>query len=205
MLTLDSGKSGRCSRLETKTEPANMRLESDFGGFRDSNSARVRITETKLYQCDEIFVVTEIGRAITNKGVEDLVTKQLGKNFNSLKRSQGVTIICTKSEVLGQESEILRDIPRSDQFNTTILKRLSDQIEEAEDEGLPFAALKANRTHRFIYARNNHVKRKLIDRYSPVRKINVFCISNTLYGEAITLREKAHRRGIYLSLRLQHF
>jgi hypothetical protein len=63
------------------------------------NSARVRITETRLYQCDEIFVVTDISRAATNKGVEDLVVRQLGKNFNSLKRSQGVTIICTKSEV----------------------------------------------------------------------------------------------------------
>jgi len=63
------------------------------------NSARVRIAEAKLYQCDEIFVVADIGRAVTNKGVEDLVVRQLGKDFNSLKRSQGVAIICTKSEV----------------------------------------------------------------------------------------------------------
>ena len=63
------------------------------------NSARVRITEMRLHQCDEIFMVTDIGRAATNKGVEDLVIRQLGKNFNSLKRSQGVAIICTKSEV----------------------------------------------------------------------------------------------------------
>jgi hypothetical protein len=32
MLTLGSGKSGSCSRLETKTELAKMRLESDFRG-----------------------------------------------------------------------------------------------------------------------------------------------------------------------------
>jgi len=32
MLRLGSGKSGSCSRLETKTEPAKMRLESDFRG-----------------------------------------------------------------------------------------------------------------------------------------------------------------------------
>jgi hypothetical protein len=31
-LTLGSGKSGSCSRLETKTELAKMRLEFDFGG-----------------------------------------------------------------------------------------------------------------------------------------------------------------------------
>jgi hypothetical protein len=32
MLTIDSGKSGRCSGRATKTEAARMRLESDFRG-----------------------------------------------------------------------------------------------------------------------------------------------------------------------------
>jgi hypothetical protein len=70
-----------------------------FPGFRDINSARVRIGERRLYQCDEIFLVTEIGRASTSQGVEDVIIRQLGRNFNNLKRRQGVTIICTKSEV----------------------------------------------------------------------------------------------------------
>lgn len=68
-------------------------------GFRDVNSARVRVTEKRLYQCDEIFVVAQIGRAVTNQGVEDLLIRQLGRNFNNLRRSQGVAIVCTKSEV----------------------------------------------------------------------------------------------------------
>jgi hypothetical protein len=68
-------------------------------GFRDVNSARVRIAEVRLYQCDEIFVVAEIGRAATNQGVEDVVVRQLGRNFSGLRRKQRVAIICTKSEV----------------------------------------------------------------------------------------------------------
>jgi hypothetical protein len=75
------------------------------------NSARVRITEMRLYQCDEIFMVTDIGRAATNEGVEDLVVRQLGKNFNSLKRSQGVAIICTKSEVCQATDPYILDMP----------------------------------------------------------------------------------------------
>lgn len=68
-------------------------------GFHDVNSARVNIAETRLYQCDNIFVVTDISRASTNQGVRGLLVRQLGAKFNSLRRSQGVAIICTKSEV----------------------------------------------------------------------------------------------------------
>jgi hypothetical protein len=131
-----------------------------LSGFRDVNSARVRIAETRLYQCDEIFVVTEISRAATNQGVEDLVVRQLGRNFNSLRRSQNVAIICTKSEVcqaadlfilemtehiqdLGQESEILRDVPHTNEFNPRAVETLKRQIEDAEEEGEPNMELKA--------------------------------------------------------------
>lgn len=68
-------------------------------GFHDVNSARVNIAETRLYQCDNIFVVTDINRASTNRGVRGLLVRQLGATFNSLRRSQGVAIVCTKSEV----------------------------------------------------------------------------------------------------------
>ncbi len=38
-LTLSSGQSCGCSRLETKTEPARMRLESDFSGCQPRSKA----------------------------------------------------------------------------------------------------------------------------------------------------------------------
>ncbi|KFY28271.1 hypothetical protein V491_00545 [Pseudogymnoascus sp. VKM F-3775] len=68
-------------------------------GFHDVNSARVSIAEMRLYQCDNIFVVTDISRASTNQGVRGLLVLRLGANFNSLRRSQGVAIVCTKSEI----------------------------------------------------------------------------------------------------------
>lgn len=63
------------------------------------NTARMRVAEMRLKHCDEIFLVTELNRAITNQGVEDILLRQLGRNFSSLQRKQGVAIICTKSEV----------------------------------------------------------------------------------------------------------
>ncbi|KAH8590098.1 hypothetical protein B0O99DRAFT_635601 [Bisporella sp. PMI_857] len=168
----------------------------DLPGFRDVNSARVRVTETRLYQCDEIFVVAEISRVVTNKGVEDLVVRQLGKNFNSLKRSQGVTIICTKSEDLGHESEILRDVPVTNEFNGQILGALQRQIEEAVENGEPERELRARRAHLFVSARNEHVKRHLVRHYASqrqVRTIDVYCVSNNLYREAADLQDGVQR------------
>lgn len=63
------------------------------------NSARVRVTETRLFKCDEIFIVAEIVRAATDQSVNDLIVKKLGKNFDKLRKKQGVAIVCTKSEV----------------------------------------------------------------------------------------------------------
>lgn len=63
------------------------------------NAARVKIAEERLHKCDEIFVVTDIARAVTNKSVEDVLIRQLGKGFHNVKRSQGVNNVCTKSEV----------------------------------------------------------------------------------------------------------
>jgi hypothetical protein len=48
MLTFGSGKSGRCSRPETKTEPAKKKLESDFRGSSESSSSRVLAVVGKI-------------------------------------------------------------------------------------------------------------------------------------------------------------
>ncbi|RFU26950.1 hypothetical protein B7463_g9389, partial [Scytalidium lignicola] len=166
----------------------------DLPGFRDINSARVRITEDRLYKCDEIFVVTEIGRAATNSGVLDLVTRQLGHNFDNLRRSQGVAIICTKSEVEDpQEDEILRDIPQTNTFNQRIIDEYTHRIENAEDNDRPTGHLRAQKKHIFISARNQHVKSRINAYYaaqSRSRNIAVHCVSSYLYRDACIERNR---------------
>jgi hypothetical protein len=69
-------------------------------GFHDSNNARVKAAEDYMYDCDEIFVVADITRVGTNKNVEVILQKSLGRNLKNGRPSQGISLVCTKSEVL---------------------------------------------------------------------------------------------------------
>ncbi|OQV10816.1 hypothetical protein CLAIMM_14754 isoform 3 [Cladophialophora immunda] len=72
----------------------------DLPGLRDLNSARLKVTERYLLNCDEIFAVCYIGRATTDAsvmGVFDLARRA------SLSK---IGIICTKSEdILAEEAK----------------------------------------------------------------------------------------------------
>jgi hypothetical protein len=69
-------------------------------GFHDSNNARVKAAEEYMYGCDEIFVVADITRVGTNKNVEMILQKSLGSNLKNGRPSQGIALVCTKSEVV---------------------------------------------------------------------------------------------------------
>lgn len=65
----------------------------DLPGLRDLNSARRNITERYLLECDEIFAVCFIGRAITDAGVASVF--ELARQA----KLSNVGIICTRSDV----------------------------------------------------------------------------------------------------------
>jgi hypothetical protein len=69
-------------------------------GFHDANLARVKAAEAYMYHCDEIFVVADITRVITNKNVELILEQSLGSNLKNGRPSQGISLVCTKSEVI---------------------------------------------------------------------------------------------------------
>lgn len=70
-----------------------MFLLLTFLGLRDLNSARLKITERYLLNCDEIFATGYIGRATTDAGIMGVF--ELARRA-SLSR---IGIICTKSDV----------------------------------------------------------------------------------------------------------
>ena len=74
--------------------------ELTVAGFHDSNNARVKAAEEYMYGCDEIFVVADITRVGTNKNVEMILQKSLGSNLKNGRPSQGIALVCTKSEVV---------------------------------------------------------------------------------------------------------
>lgn len=57
------------------------------------NLARRTITERFLLECDEIFVVCNIGRAVTDAGVESVFELARQANLSN------VGVICTRSDV----------------------------------------------------------------------------------------------------------
>lgn len=87
-------------------------------GLRDLNSARRIITERFLLECDEIFVVCNIGRAVTDAGVESVF--ELARQA----RLSNVGIVCTRSDDI-QADEARKDWtgPEADHVN-----RLMDAV-----------------------------------------------------------------------------
>lgn len=67
---------------------------SKMVGLHDLNSARCIITERFVLDCDKIFAVCNIGRAVTDAGVKSVL--DLAKRANKL---SSVGIVCTKSDV----------------------------------------------------------------------------------------------------------
>jgi hypothetical protein len=74
---------------------------ADLPGLRDHNSARRNITERYIINCDEVFVVCNIGRALTDKGVEHVI--KLARQA----RLSNVGIVCTRSDVRFHHHEFL--------------------------------------------------------------------------------------------------
>jgi hypothetical protein len=162
---------------------------------RDLNFARSRATERYLRNCHEIFAVTTMARAATDKGIQDIVRR------NNLHRP--LRIICTKSEELNVR-EIERKEPEVSlqvrtwrqqieglrkQVKRTEAQRRHGRAGAAEEEfqardmmhDLEFGLKKF-----LVERRNRGVATQLIDKYaSEVQDgdLKVFCVSNKDYTE----------------------
>ena len=64
-----------------------------LSGLRDINAARRNITERYILECDEIFAVCNIIRAITDQGVQAVIDLAVRASLSN------VGIICTRSDV----------------------------------------------------------------------------------------------------------
>ncbi|KAL5315379.1 hypothetical protein ACEPPN_016246 [Leptodophora sp. 'Broadleaf-Isolate-01'] len=105
---------------------------ADLPGFHDSNNARVKAAETYMYKCDEIFVVADISRVNTNKNVEIIFQKSLGSNLKNGRPSQGISLVCTRSEDIDSD-EISKEFFSSRRNpNTGRVKQLKETIDDIE-------------------------------------------------------------------------
>ena len=68
---------------------------ADLPGLRDSNIARTRRVEQYLYRCDQVFVVANINRAVTDQSVKN----QICARGSELQSHRNVCVVCTHADV----------------------------------------------------------------------------------------------------------
>ncbi|KEF63679.1 uncharacterized protein A1O9_01657 [Exophiala aquamarina CBS 119918] len=178
----------------------------DLPGLRDLNSARLKITERYLLNCDEIFAICYIGRATTDAGVMGVF--ELARRA-SLSR---IGIICTKSDdILAEEAQrdwdgdsrriirnLIRDIENMQRSLDTNEARIRDldadndsdvEMDSEEREELlelHTASRKLKLKSYLITTRNQKVTDALQATYQnriPGGNLPVFCVSNFEYWE----------------------
>ncbi|VUC28222.1 unnamed protein product [Clonostachys rosea] len=184
----------------------------DLPGLRDLNSARRCITERYILECNEIFVICNIGRAVTDEGVLHVF------NLAQQARLRNVGIVCTRSEEI-VPSEALRDWDGARQARIKSLMAVIDtdkqehreleaelrQFDDSEDEGELSEVDREEkssleRTKRrlskkiedgdfeltkfLVTTRNEFVSNKLCQKYNDRvdGQIRVFCVSNKIYN-----------------------
>ncbi|KAH6696399.1 hypothetical protein BKA61DRAFT_683102 [Leptodontidium sp. MPI-SDFR-AT-0119] len=191
---------------------------TDLPGFHDSNNARVKAAEDYMYECDEIFVVADIARVGTNKNVEMILGKSLGRNLKNGRPSQGIALVCTKSEVpilisAPMEESILTalqdldvDEVRKKFFadnrceNTAKVTLLERIVEEAEIDNKMEGALRRRHEaqeeldYLYMTARNDYVEKLVRSAHAKMLgtgPLSVFCVSNKTYKKN-RLRANVH-------------
>ncbi|KAK6227425.1 hypothetical protein QIS74_00980 [Colletotrichum tabaci] len=178
----------------------------DLPGLRDLNSARRMITERYLVECDEIFAVCNIGRAMTDVGVFSVFElAQKAKLSN-------VGIICTRSDDI-QASEAVRDwrghsaeqVQKLSNNVSTVQSKISDIAlklldedtgDESESEVYNKLYRDKNKAEKLLLQHQFNLKKYLVEtrnttviselqtKYGnkvPARTLQVFCVSNTEY------------------------
>lgn len=184
----------------------------DLPGLRDLNSARRATTERYLLNCDEIFAVSPIGRAITDEGVMSVF------GLARQARLSNVGIICTRSEEYPAEEargdwkgeqamriqdhmDVIRTAERDLGDMRERLAELNDFGEdlldgEEEEKTRLYQSLERQRLtvenrklelqRYLVIQRNTLVTAELTARYRsqvPDGTLRVFCASNKTYWE----------------------
>jgi hypothetical protein len=183
---------------------------TDLPGLRDLNSARRAITERYVRQCDRIFVVARIERAITDQSIDEIF-----KLARRVSLSQ-IDIVCTRSEDIhtdealhdwSGERLVIKEMQKEIGLAANVVEILEEDIKEFEQgsaeltqeeeqqllrriqEKRKAVVLKDQldlKLHRYISGlRNNKVSRRLREQYRAypnAGSLRIFCVSNKLYS-----------------------
>jgi hypothetical protein len=202
----------RCIKVYSNaTVLSNGLILVDLPGLHDLNSARLKITERYVFNCDEIFVICGIGRATSNAGVLSAVNLARGAKLSN------VGIVCTSSENIapeeaeddwkGEDADRIRTLRRAIADNQKTLGELKSLLRRhSRNRNLaPWDQEEFQNSHqrsvdteitledkqfelkRFIMKkRNDKITADLAKVYRnsiPDANPRIFCVSNTDYWE----------------------
>ncbi|KAL9618671.1 MAG: hypothetical protein Q9160_006638 [Pyrenula sp. 1 TL-2023] len=108
---------------------------ADLPGLQDTNFARVKLTQDYLLRCDNIFVITKIGRAITSKSVSDNLRYVINKNepleLHGDAEYLDVAVICTHADDINEKSARLEFCGPGKRIDPNEMANLDRSIEAA--------------------------------------------------------------------------
>ncbi|EFQ96945.1 hypothetical protein MGYG_08870 [Nannizzia gypsea CBS 118893] len=161
---------------------------ADLPGLQDTNLARVQATQKYLMRCDNIFLVTNIARAITDSSLKSSIYNVISRHVpaeweKSAGKNLKLAVVCTKSESINQRNAEREFCGPGKKIPRPVLDNLDRDIRlaKANDDQTLKKELK-RRQLLLIDARNCHVKNGLQSAYKMLGgNLEVFCVSNTMY------------------------
>ncbi|KAM4054595.1 dynamin family protein [Hirsutella rhossiliensis] len=174
---------------------------ADLPGLQDTNLARVRATQDYMMRCNNVFVVANIARAITDQSLKSSLYSALSRNVpfeweDSGAKAMNVAVVCTRIEDINMDRARQEFCGPGKRVDPSVIEQLERNIAEAKEAGDKARKkdLKKRREILFIQARNDHVKEGLRSAYArkvPGGRLDVFCVSNKWY-ETNSAKGNAH-------------
>lgn len=129
--------------------------DATLAGLQDTNLARVRAAEDYLIKCNNIFIVTNISRAITDQSVKSSLYGVLSKHVplaweKEAGKGLKIAVVCTKSDEINVKAAKNAFCGPGKAINPVALQNLDAAIEVAERSGSQQYSLKTLK-HRSVH------------------------------------------------------
>ncbi|RDI82826.1 hypothetical protein Vi05172_g7111 [Venturia inaequalis] len=175
----------------------------DVPGLRDTNSAKVKMTEDYVFKSQFLFVVVPIGRSITAETVRSSLTTSLSKNvslgIDRVAKYLNVGVICTHSDEIDIQEAIDELFPKGPNARRSKKKsnvnRLWKEYKKSrkEDNCYMMQESKTKLQKILIQERAERVETGLKDAYAAdiPGDFSVFCVDNKSYKTNAMKGDKA--------------
>ncbi|KAI9879730.1 MAG: hypothetical protein M1830_007515 [Pleopsidium flavum] len=171
---------------------------ADLPGYRDINLARVKAAQRYLFSCDEVFVVANINRVVSDESVHSTVSDYLGRGLNSTKGN--LAIICTHADNIDESEAEKTYCGPGKRLAPHKVKSAKQELNLAREKNVDeHDKAKVRYKYLFVQARNADIRERLTKAYSklfPSGGLDIFCVANKDYQGYLEQGREAHALAI---------